>query len=737
MVRGKTGLMIRFWCLVLLTLYLVVHPTTSSKDQSKACPPSHCGIITNILYPFRLPDDPPYCGHPSYELTCENNVTLLQLYNGTYQVLGINYSNYTIRLKDPGISEDDCSSLPRYFLSRSNFTDTYVDPSLYDNKDPYGGTLRRPSPIDSEPIFNHVIYLNCSDPVRDDAAYVDTAPCVNWESKEGGGGHVYAVADYDLVVDELNAECCVKLVATIASDWSSELRKGKYQSYAEIHRAFLYGFEISWWPRACFDLDCPSHKPCAYDDYRQKVICTNGVDATCYRVFGFDLFCGKATRLSFGLEAYLAGITAGFPSSEDIHMDADIDHHLAEYYYNDNDDSPKFSPIHLAFVLGKITGRYILPYTILRYIVGILLLLLLTIYTFRRRHLSAYENIEAFIRLYNLIPLRYSYKQLKTMTKGFKTKIGEGGFGIVYKGRLRSGLEVAIKMLGESKATDQEFISEVATIGRIHHFNVVRLAGFCVEGTKRALIYEFMPNGSLDKHIFFKEGCISYHKIYEISLGVARGIAYLHHGCDMQILHFDIKPHNILLDDNLIPKISDFGLAKLYSIDDSIATLTAARGTIGYMAPELFYKNIGKVSYKADVYSFGMLLMEMASRRRNLNPCAEHSSQVYFPLWIYGQFDEKKDIDMEDLIEEEKVLVKKMFIVALWCIQLNPSDRPSMNKAIEMLQADDVESLELPPKPSIYPDDDDRLNFDLQTTSLFPTCSCSNLGEDASDDDLK
>ncbi|KAI5344183.1 hypothetical protein L3X38_012060 [Prunus dulcis] len=174
----------------------------------------------------------------------------------------------------------------------------------------------------------------------------------------------------------------------------------------------------------------------------------------------------------------------------------------------------------------------------------------------------------------------------------------------------------AIKMLSKSKANGEDFISEVATTGRIHHVNVVQLVGYCVEGSKRALVYEFMQNGSLDKYIYSKEGnnLLSYKKMYNISLGVARGIEYLHQGCDMQILHFDIKPHNILLEENFVPKISAFGLAKLYPTVNNIVSLTAARGTIGYMAPELFYKNIRGVSYKADVYSFGMLLMEMGSK---------------------------------------------------------------------------------------------------------------------------
>ncbi|XP_034710557.1 rust resistance kinase Lr10-like [Vitis riparia] len=153
---------------------------------------------------------------------------------------------------------------------------------------------------------------------------------------------------------------------------------------------------------------------------------------------------------------------------------------------------------------------------------------------------------------------------------------------------------------------------------------------------------------------------------------------------------------------NFSPKVSDFGLAKLYPTDHSIVSVTAARGTMGYMAPELVYKNIGGVSYKADVYSFGMLLMEMAGRRKNLNVFAEHSSQMYFPSWVYDQFSEGKDIEMGDATEEEQKLAKKMIIVALWCIQLKPSDRPSMSKVVEMLEGN-VELLQMPPKPFLTP----------------------------------
>ncbi|XP_043694222.1 rust resistance kinase Lr10-like [Telopea speciosissima] len=322
----------------------------------------------------------------------------------------------------------------------------------------------------------------------------------------------------------------------------------------------------------------------------------------------------------------------------------------------------------------------------------------------RRRHLSLDTNIEEFLQEHNnLLLIQYSYSDIKKMTKHFRDKLGQGGFGSVYKGKLRSGNLVAIKMLANSKGNGQDFMNEVGTIGRIHHVNVVRLIGFCFEGSKRALVYDFMPNGSLDKYIFTQEqkGTISsssWERMYKISLGVAHGIEYLHQGCDMQILHFDIKPHNVLLDEDFNPKISDFGLAKLYPTNENTVPLTAARGTIGYIAPELFYKSMGGVSHKADVYSFGMLLMDMVGRRKNVNPFADASSQFYFPSWIYDKLNQGEDMEMEDATEYDKIIARKLIIVALSCIQMKPIDRPSMSKVIEMLESP-TELLQMPPKP--------------------------------------
>ncbi|EXB81109.1 putative receptor-like protein kinase [Morus notabilis] len=192
----------------------------------------------------------------------------------------------------------------------------------------------------------------------------------------------------------------------------------------------------------------------------------------------------------------------------------------------------------------------------------------------------------------------------------------------------------------------------------------------------------------------------------------------------MQILHFDIKPHNILLDHLFIPKVSDSGLARLCPLDNSAVSLTAARGTIGYVAPELFYKNIGRVSYKADVYSFGMLLMEMANRRKNLNATTENSSQIYFPSWIYDQFSKGNDIKFEGATKQEEETIKKMMLVALWCIQLKPCQRPSMSKVIEMLEGK-VEGIQMPPKLYLYPQE--RQN-DEEISKI--TCSSSSLSDE-------
>ncbi|MED6137123.1 hypothetical protein PIB30_062055 [Stylosanthes scabra] len=672
------------WREVGICIVLVLHLHQSlAAGQRQRCVSSSCGKISNISHPFRLKDDPSNCGNSKYELECVNDVALLRLTEeAEYKVEAINYNNYTIRLVDPNIEDDNCSSLPRYFLYRFNFTDApdsqYVSSQhWYGVDDTYRATqLQVPTSEQAMPLFQHIIYVNCITTVRDmDNNASSSSSCLD--------PNTYVVAgDLAATGGIWKPGCWINKIAATSGLFRFQKQHPYYgwrfryeteedvydpTTYSDVHSALAYGFELSWLHAICHEHQC-GPGACYFNHSTQNVLCYS----LCSYPYGGARHCGMYSLIRLR-------------SPKDIYETV------------------------LIHTKTAITGWYVLlSYLSTRVLFGVALLVVLFIYKWRRRNLSTYVNIENFLQDNHLAPIRYSYKEIKSMTKNFKVKLGQGGFGSAYKGKLRSGPHVAIKMLKlkQSKANNgQDFINEVATIGRIHHVNVVRLIGFCVEGSKRALIYDFMPNSSLDKYVFSKEESflLSYEKMYEISLGVARGISYLHRGCAMQILHFDIKPHNILLDENFVPKISDFGLAKLYPIDHSIVTLTYKRGTIGYIAPELFYNNLGGVSYKADVYSFGMLLMEVAGRRKNLNPHAENTSQVFFPTWVYEQVISKgKEVELENGTEAEKSIAKKLIITALWCIQLKPSDRPSMNDVVGMLEGE-VCNLTMPPKPLLYP----------------------------------
>ena len=297
------------------------------------------------------------------------------------------------------------------------------------------------------------------------------------------------------------------------------------------------------------------------------------------------------------------------------------------------------------------------------------------------------RNVEAFLRSCgSLAPKRYSYSDIKKMTNSLACKLGQGGFGSVYKGEISDGHLVAVKLLSELKSNGEEFINEVASISRTCLVNIVTLLGFCYEGPKRALVYEFMPNGSLDKFISHQESPnranlnLEWKTIFQIAVGIARGLEYLHSGCTTRILHLDIKPHNILLDEDFCPKISDFGLAKLCQRKESIISMTGARGTVGYIPPEVFCRNFGGVSHKSDVYSYGMLVLEMVGgRKNNIDIQESNASEVYFPDWIYENLEQGKcQLLLQVTTDEEQEIARKMIIVSMWCIQTNPSNRPSL-----------------------------------------------------------
>ncbi|XP_047333551.1 LEAF RUST 10 DISEASE-RESISTANCE LOCUS RECEPTOR-LIKE PROTEIN KINASE-like 2.3 [Impatiens glandulifera] len=319
----------------------------------------------------------------------------------------------------------------------------------------------------------------------------------------------------------------------------------------------------------------------------------------------------------------------------------------------------------------------------------------------KKNQTDSYFNVKTFLKNYDSIsPKRYTHSDIKKMTNSFKVILGKGGYGSVYKGNLQDGTPVAVKILENSskQGTGEEFINEVASIGRTSHINVVTLLGFCSEyDNPRSLVYEFMPNGSLEKYI--NDNCqLGRETLYKIVLGIARGLEYLHRGCNTRILHLDIKPHNILLDTNFCPKIADFGLAKVCSKDKSGVSLSSPKGTYGYIAPEVFSRAFGVVSLKSDVYSFGMMILEMVGggRKNNIEVDHEHTTnEVYFPDSIYQRLEVE---EVTNVFEEGKGMERKMIIVGLWCIQTNPNQRPSMSRVVEMLEGS-LDSLHVPPKP--------------------------------------
>ncbi|KAJ9555088.1 hypothetical protein OSB04_009702 [Centaurea solstitialis] len=288
---------------------------------------------------------------------------------------------------------------------------------------------------------------------------------------------------------------------------------------------------------------------------------------------------------------------------------------------------------------------------------------------------------DTFLENISGMPIRFSYKDLQDATNNFTTKVGQGGFGSVYQGVLKDGSEIAVKQLEGIGQGKKEFRAEVSIIGSIHHHHLVKLKGFCAQGKHRLLVYEYMANGSLDRWIFGKF-LMDWDTRYNIAIGTAKGLAYLHEDCDVKIIHCDIKPENVLLNENFLAKVSDFGLAKLMTREES-HVFTTLRGTRGYLAPE-WITNYA-ISEKSDVYSYGMVLLEIISGRKNYS-----SSEIsQFPSYAFKMMEEGKvevivDEKMKVDVNDERVAVATR--VALWCIQDDMNLRPSMTKVVQMLE---------------------------------------------------
>ncbi|KAG6382998.1 hypothetical protein SASPL_157266 [Salvia splendens] len=461
-------------------------------------------------------------------------------------------------------------------------------------------------------------------------------------------------------------------------------------SLSEIHQSLLYGYNLNWYKLMCL--------------YGQE-----GVDPDMLVSCRSDL----QRKLDYIMDSFLSPkdwLPGAQSVGEMIPPIVDI-----RYHFNASN-----SPI---------------VYLELRFTVGFLCAMGFLIYKFRRRHLSAYEEIESFLQNKDTVTMTaargtigYVAPELITRSIGLVShKADVYSFGMLLmemagvnrdlKGNMddaskyfpywiydyiNQGKEIAIV---EEEDTNVDYVNENGK-NALKKMTIVGL--WCMQMNPDS-------RPSMNKVLEMLEGDVEDLKIPEYPAQLViednnqaadstassslfsydNGIEYLHSGCDIKILHFDIKPHNILLDDMFVPKITDFGLAKLCSVDKDAVTMTAARGTIGYVAPELNCRSIGLVSHKADVYSFGMLLLEMAGVNRVLKRNKDDSTK-YFPDWIYECINkgegigivEEEDNNLDDENGIGKSVLEKMTIVGLWCIQMNPENRPSMNKVLEMLEGD-------------------------------------------------
>ncbi|KAJ9690115.1 hypothetical protein PVL29_012656 [Vitis rotundifolia] len=312
--------------------------------------------------------------------------------------------------------------------------------------------------------------------------------------------------------------------------------------------------------------------------------------------------------------------------------------------------------------------------------------------------------------------LQFQFSTIRFATDNFSdaNKLGEGGFGSVYKGRLSDGQEIAVKRLSAgSKQGELEFKNEVLLMAKLQHRNLVRLLGFCLERSERLLIYEFMPNLSLHGFIFdpIKQTQLNWEKRYKIIGGIARGLLYLHEDSRLRIIHRDLKASNILLDAEMNPKISDFGIARLFAVDQTQENTSRIMGTYGYMAPE--YVLHGKFSVKSDVYSLGVLILEIISgQKNNCFHVGENTEYLLTHAWISWREGTASSMIDPTLRDGSTSEIMRCIHIGLLCAQENVADRPTMASVMLMLSSYSL-SLPIPSHPAFFL----RSNIDQNNSS--------------------
>ncbi|CAJ2673034.1 unnamed protein product [Trifolium pratense] len=391
--------------------------------------------------------------------------------------------------------------------------------------------------------------------------------------------------------------------------------------------------------------------------------------------------------------------------------------------------------------IGSNKKNYLWIWIIIPLIIIIGGLVFFFLYFQRKKNMElqedTYQGIEDQIQHSSMAPKKYRLKELMKATGGFspQNKLGEGGFGMVYKGSLGNKKEIAVKRVSKnSRQGKQEFMAEVTTIGSLHHKNLVKLVGWCYESKELLLVYEFMPNGSLDKYLFNQssELELQYSKVLDwktrnnVIRDVAQALDYLHNGCEKRVLHRDIKASNIILDLDYIAKLGDFGLARtIQTRNETHHSTKEIAGTPGYMAPEIFLT--GRATVETDVYAFGVLILEVVCGRRPGNVYAQddyNTSIVYWVWELYGKGEIVSVVDKRISYEENEVErvnweeVETVLVLGLACCHPNPNERPSM-KTVLMVINGEVSPPNVPMERPVF---------------VWPAAmpSCLKLGEDSS-----
>ncbi|KAJ1260406.1 hypothetical protein BS78_10G229700 [Paspalum vaginatum] len=345
----------------------------------------------------------------------------------------------------------------------------------------------------------------------------------------------------------------------------------------------------------------------------------------------------------------------------------------------------QLSPSPPASTANNIKRSVILGATVAGIVTIVLVAISVTLYVRRKRKYQELDEEFDFDQLTGM-PARFSYEILRVCTEDFSKKLGEGGFGSVFEGKIDQE-RVAVKRLESARQGKKEFLAEVETIGSIEHINLVKLVGFCAEKSHRLLVYEYMPRGSLDRWIYnrYNNAPLDWGTRCRIILDIAKGLCYLHEECRRKIAHLDIKPQNILLDETFNAKLADFGLSKLIDRDQS-KVMTVMRGTPGYLAPEWL---TSKITEKVDIYSFGVVVMEIICGRKNIdNSQPEESIQLINLLREKAQKNQLIDLidkRSDDMVSHEDKVIQMMKL-AMWCLQNDSSRRPLMSTVVKVLE---------------------------------------------------